>query len=220
MRIQQIAKGRPTNFYEMLLYGPDHIRETLYLPVEGQPPQPLHFRISPSAFFQPNTAQAERLYERALKLADLTSDSLVYDLYCGTGTLGICAAKHVKQVVGIELSPESVLDARENLKENGLSNVVIRAGDVGQVLANLAQETKQHPDVVMVDPPRAGLDPKAIEHVLALQAPKLIYISCNPATQAANLDPLLKGGYRLQAVQPVDQFPQTVHVENIVVLTC
>ncbi|CUI17701.1 hypothetical protein PNK_2097 [Candidatus Protochlamydia naegleriophila] len=220
LRIQQIAKGRPTNFYEMLLYGPDHIRETLYLPVEGQPPQPLHFRISPSAFFQPNTAQAERLYERALKLADLTSDSLVYDLYCGTGTLGICAAKHVKQVVGIELSPESVLDARENLKENGLSNVVIRAGDVGQVLANLAQETKQHPDVVMVDPPRAGLDPKAIEHVLALQAPKLIYISCNPATQAANLDPLLKGGYRLQAVQPVDQFPQTVHVENIVVLTC
>ncbi len=219
LRIQQIAKGRPTNFYEMLLYGPDHIRETLYLPAEGPSSRPLHFRISPSAFFQPNTAQAERLYERALTLANLSSDSLVYDLYCGTGTLGICAANQVKQVIGIELSPESVLDARENLKENGLSNVEIRAGDVGQVLAHLAQEVKQHPDVVMVDPPRAGLDLKAIEHILALQASKLVYISCNPVTQAANLDPLLRGGYRLQAVQPVDQFPQTVHVENIVVLT-
>lgn len=213
LRIQQIAKGSRTNFYELLLYGPDHIRETLYL--NGKK---LHFRISPTAFFQPNTEQAEKLYSRALELAQLSPDAVVYDLYCGTGTLGICVAKQVKEVLGIEISPESVLDARENVKLNGLSNIEIHAGDVGEALKGLSEGGRRGPDVVMVDPPRAGLDPKAIQHVLALKAPALIYISCNPASQAANLEFLIKGGYRLRAVQPVDQFPQTVHVENIVVL--
>ncbi|MBA2369071.1 MAG: 23S rRNA (uracil(1939)-C(5))-methyltransferase RlmD [Candidatus Protochlamydia sp.] len=213
VRIQQIAKGRRTNFYELLLHGPDHIRETLNL--NGRQ---LHFRISPTAFFQPNTEQAEKLYLRALEMAQLPSWAVVYDLYCGTGTLGICAANHVKEVLGIEISPESVLDGRENIKLNGLSNITILAGDVGDVLKTLSDEGKCRPDVVMVDPPRAGLDPKAIHHILALKAPLLIYISCNPASQAANLEFLIKDGYHVKAVQPVDQFPQTVHVENIVVL--
>jgi 23S rRNA (uracil1939-C5)-methyltransferase len=128
-------------------------------------------------------------------------------------------AKQAKKVIGIELSPESALDARENVKHNHLSNVSIHTGDVGRLLPTLLQDQQLYPDVVMVDPPRAGLDSRALEHLLAIKAPLLTYISCNPTTQAANLEFLVKAGYRLRAVQPVDQFPQTVHVENIVVLT-
>lgn len=215
LRIQQIAKGVPTNFYEMLLYGPDHIRETLHIQdVAAGPFQSFSFHISPSAFFQPNSKQAARLYSRALQLIQIPKEALVYDLYCGTGTLGICAAKHAKQVIGIELSPESVVDARENIKLNGLENIQILEGDVGTVLSTLNGQ----PDVVMVDPPRAGLDKKAIMHLLQIKSPKLLYISCNPISQAANLSDLISGGYRLESIQPVDQFSQTYHVENIAVL--
>lgn len=216
LRLQQINKGVPTNFYEMLIHGPDHIREVLH--IQDQAEQPAHhfnFRVSPSAFFQPNTKQAEQLYSKALQLIQIPDNSLVYDLYCGTGTLGICVAKRAKEVIGIELSPESVVDARENIKLNGLSNIQILEGDVGTVLAQL----KGKPDVVMVDPPRAGLDRKAVQYLLEIRAPKLLYISCNPATQAANIGDLIAGGYRLEAIQPVDQFPQTRHVENIAILT-
>lgn len=219
LRIQVAAKGQPTSFFEMLLDGPDYFRETLHIVIGDQPAYSMTFRISPSAFFQPNTRQAEQLYSKALTLAQIQPDSLVYDLYCGTGTLGLCAAKQAKEVIGIELSPESVVDARENIKLNGVKNILIRQGDVGQELAKLEKERKQIPDIVMVDPPRAGLDAKAIQHLLELKAPKLIYISCNPITQAANLEFLIKGGYKIDVVQPVDQFPQTIHCENIVVLT-
>ncbi|MCE2983183.1 MAG: 23S rRNA (uracil(1939)-C(5))-methyltransferase RlmD [Parachlamydia sp.] len=214
LRIQQIAKGKPTNFYEWLLYGPDHIRETLT--IHGKP---LQFRISPMAFFQPNTEQAEKLYTRALDLGGFSQGSLIYDLYCGTGTLGICAAGQVKEVLGVDLSPESILDAKENVKLNNLSNAEFQKGDVGEVLKEWAAEGKKKPDAVLVDPPRAGLDAKAIAHLIDLKAPQLVYISCNPTSQAANMEPLLKAGYAIKAVQPVDQFPQTVHVENIVLLT-
>ncbi len=216
LRIQQIAKNTPTQFYELLLYGPDHIREILY--VESAP-EGLTFKISPSAFFQPNTRQAELLYSRALELAKIPENAVIYDLYCGTGTLGICAAKRAKKVIGIELSPEAVLDARENVKNNGLNNIEIIAGDVGKVLTELIAENKGRPDVVMVDPPRAGLDPKAIKNLLEIKAPTLLYISCNPSTQVTNVQELINGGYRLDVVQPVDQFPQTIHVENIAVLS-
>jgi 23S rRNA (uracil1939-C5)-methyltransferase len=219
LRIQQIAKGKQTQFYEMLLYGPDHIREILHIETLEGISNSLQFRISPSAFFQPNTQQAEQLYSRALQLTQISKNAIVYDLYCGTGTLGICLANHVKEVVGIELSPESALDARENVKHNDLSNVSIHTGDVGRLLPTLLKDQKLRPDIVLVDPPRSGLDARAIQHLLDIKAPQLIYISCNPSTQATNLEGLIKGGYRLRAVQPVDQFPQTIHVENIVVLT-
>jgi 23S rRNA (uracil1939-C5)-methyltransferase len=219
LRIQQIAKGQKTQFYEMLLHGPDHIRETLHIETAQNERHSLHFRISPSAFFQPNTRQAEQLYSRALQLTQAPTGGIIYDLYCGTGTLGICMAKQAKEVIGIEISPESALDARENVKANHLSNVSIRTGDVGHILPLLLQENQSHLDLVMVDPPRSGLDSRALNHLLALKAPRVTYISCNPATQAANLEVLVKGGYRLRAVQPIDQFPQTVHVENIAVLT-
>lgn len=218
LRIQQIAKGQKTQFFEMLLDGPDHIRELINIKTSDNKSYPLEFRISPSAFFQPNTKQAERLYSRAIEMTNAPADSLVYDLYCGTGTLGICLAKQVKEVIGIELSPESSLDARENAKCNQLSNISILTGDVGIVLPKLLADSQKRPDVVVVDPPRSGLDARALKHLLEIKAPILTYISCNPATQAENLDVLIRGGYRLKAVQPVDQFPQTIHVENIVIL--
>ena len=135
LRIQQIAKGMPTQMYEMHLFGEDHIRETLHIQIDPeQPTQTINFHISPSAFFQPNPLQAERLYSTALRLAEIPADAVVYDLYCGTGALGLCISKSVKQVIGIELSPESALDARTNATLNGCTNMMILSGAVRAVL--------------------------------------------------------------------------------------
>lgn len=220
LRIQQIAKGTATNFYEILLYGADHLNETLH--IQSNPNEDaasLTFAVSPSAFFQPNTKQAERLYSSALQLLDIPKGSVVYDLYCGTGTLGICAAKNAKEVVGIEISPESSLDARTNASANGLKNVTILTGSVRDVIETIRQE-KSHslPDIIMVDPPRVGLDADTIQHLTDLKPDKILYISCNPLTQVENVIALKEAGYQMVAIQPVDQFPHTVHIENIVVL--
>lgn len=210
LRIQQIGKGMPTNFYEMLLYGPDHIREELQMAGVT-----LSFKISPAAFFQPNTRQAEKLYSLALQQLEIPEGSVVYDLYCGTGTLGICASKLAKKVIGIEISPESSLDARANVAANGCENVEILTGSVPELLA---KGELPHPDIVMLDPPRMGLDPTTLKQILALSPSKILYISCNPLTQAANILELVQAGYKLALIQPVDQFPQTPHIENIAIL--
>jgi 23S rRNA (uracil1939-C5)-methyltransferase len=153
-------------------------------------------------------------------MAKIPKEAIIYDLYCGTGTLGICAAKLAKQVVGIEISPEAALDARENAKINGVDNIEILTGDVGKVLHQIKRDgTHPLPDIVMVDPPRAGLDSKAMQSLLELRPAKILYISCNPLTQAANVAELQQDGYSVECIQPVDQFPQTPHVENIVVLS-
>lgn len=204
LRIHQTKKGRPTNFFEMHLAGPDHIVEELHL--KGGK---LSFKISPSSFFQPNTLQAEKLYDTALSFLDETD--LVYDLYCGTGTLAMGASKRARHVVGVELSPEAVIDAEENALRNQVKNVTFHQGDVGQVLSKL----NQRPDVVLVDPPRAGLDPLALQNLKNLMPRKIIYISCNPLTQAANIREL---GYQIKKLQPVDQFPHTYHIENVALL--
>lgn len=220
LRIQQTAKGMTTQFYEMLLHGQDHIREILYITFnDGDIPLPLQFKISPTAFFQPNTLQAERLYSAALSHLNLKPTDCLYDLYCGTGTFGICAAKKVGQVVGIEIVPEATLDAVENATANGLANITFLTGSVPKVLEDIKKERKLPlPSIVTVDPPRAGLDPEAIKQVLDLQPEKILYISCNPATQGQNLAELTAQGYECEIVQPVDQFPQTPHIENIVIL--
>jgi 23S rRNA (uracil1939-C5)-methyltransferase len=220
IRIQQIAKGRPTQFYEMHLYGPDSFRETLLVnPCHAAQNAELQFQISPTAFFQPNTLQAEKLYSRVVEMANLTPDAVVYDLYCGTATLGLCFARYAKAVVSIELVPEAVLDARANAKLNGAENITVLQGSVGTVLQQMRQEQRlPAPELVVVDPPRAGLDSSAIEEIVALQPLKIVYVSCNPATQAENVGALIQAGYRLMAIQPVDQFPQTVHIENIALL--
>lgn len=220
LRVQQIAKGSPTNFYEFHLYGPDHIREILHIKLDPhEEPHELQFKISPTAFFQPNTRQAEQLYSLALSYASIQSSDVVYDLYCGTGTLGICAAKKAKQVVGIEIAPESTLDAQANAKSNSIQNIDFLTGSVPEMIQMIRKEQKLPlPDIVVVDPPRAGLDPQAIKQVVGLNPKKIVYISCNPASQAANLAELIPAGYRLKLLQPVDQFPHTTHVENIAVL--
>ena len=214
LRIHQIMKGQPTQFYEMLLKGPEHIEEQLT--VFGKT---MRFKVSPSAFFQPNTRQAEKLYQRALEMADIQKEDVVYDLYCGTGTLGLCAAQKAARVVGVELVPEAILDARENAKLNDCENIEFFKGSVSDILAQLALDDEiPRPDIVLVDPPRAGLDQKSLDHLCRLNPRTIVYVSCNPATQAENVQELLKAGYRLELCQPVDQFPHTVHIENIVVL--
>jgi len=207
LRVHQTKKGRPTQFYEMHLLGADHIVEELS--VQGES---LSFKISPASFFQPNTLSAELLYNTALSL--IPPSSLVYDLYCGTGTLGMAAARKARHVVSIDLSSESILDAAENLKRNGLTNVTLHQGDVGKVLTTL----NERPDTVIVDPPRAGLASLALHHLKRLLPKSLLYISCNPLTQSANIRELMAAGYRLQTLQPVDQFPHTYHIENIAYL--
>ncbi len=143
LRIQQTAKGMATNFYEMQLYGPDHIREILHVtPDLTQNPLSLLFKISPSAFFQPNTKQAEQLYSKALQLLTIPKGAIIYDLYCGTGSLGICAAKLAKQVIGIELSPESSLDAKNNIANNGFDNIEILCGSVCETLVQIRNENR------------------------------------------------------------------------------
>lgn len=220
LRIHQIAKGKPTEFYEMLLDGKDTIQEVLYIEKEEKGDKDtLHFNISPTAFFQPNTMQAEKIYSHVLKLANIPREAVVYDLYCGTGTLGICLANHVKEVIGVELCVESVHDAKANLTLNGITNMRVIAGSVSLILEQMQHEEGiPHPDAIVVDPPRAGLDPQAIQLLLALKAKTLVYVSCNPITQAINIAELVEGGYELECLQPVDQFPQTPHVENIAIM--
>lgn len=213
LRVHQTKKGTPTQFYEMHLAGPDHIVEELQ--VAGTK---LSFKISPSSFFQPNTVQAEKLYNAAMALIEPLQPQIVYDLYCGTGTLGMAASRFAKQVIGIELSPESVLDAEENLERNAIHNCTFYQGDVGKVLTRLAAKSPLRADVVIVDPPRAGLDPLALHHLKNLMPSAILYISCNPLTQAENIEELVQYGYRVAALQPVDQFPHTQHIENIALL--
>lgn len=210
----KLAKGTPTELIYTLLHGPAAIREEMHL---KNCEKPLIFNIGPRAFFQPNTLQAEILYQKAVEMADITEHSTVYDLFCGTGTIGMFAARKAKKVIGIEINEEAVQNAKKNLCENQLENMEIYQGDVGHFLSDNQQQLP-HPDVIIVDPPRSGLDPKTLQHLLSLQAEKILYISCNPATQTNNVKDLIKQGYQLVALQPVDQFPHTPHIENIALL--
>jgi 23S rRNA (uracil1939-C5)-methyltransferase len=217
LRIQQIAKGMETEYFEMHLNGKDHITENLSIILKDSDEKaPMSFTVSPTAFFQPNSAQASVLYSKAIELGSFSKEDVVYDLYCGTGTLGICIAKHVKTVIGVEISREASLDARTNAKHNGLENYTVYTGGVSQILK---ENAFVKPDVIMLDPPRAGLEASALKQIVELNAPKIVYISCNPETQSGNIKDLIDAGYKLIAIQPIDQFPQTAHIENIALLT-
>lgn len=216
LRVQQLQKGSPTQFFEMHLFGPDHLVEKLSLPLE--PPVTLAFKISPTSFFQPNTLQAEILYWAALKMVSFPKKH-VLDLYAGTATLGMAMAALADHVTAIEINPHACLDAESNRELNQLHNLDIVCGDVGQKLQELRQRSDfTPPDLIVVDPPRAGLDGAALSHLKALQSKEILYVSCNPKTQAANVQELLGAGYQLIKIQPVDQFPHTPHIENIVLL--
>ncbi|MBS4165141.1 putative RNA methyltransferase pc1544 [Neochlamydia sp. AcF65] len=220
VRIQQISPGMATNFYEMLLYGPQYIEEELDIQADVEKPAVTYkFRISPSSFFQPNIRQIEKVYSLALQLAKVNKEDIIYDLFCGSGVLGICASKNVKQVIGIEISPETAFDARQNAALNNRQNVTIISGAVRYALGQIQDENLfPLPDLVLLNPPRAGLDPLTMKHLLRLNAPKILYISGNPQAHVANIAELSQNGYTVKYIQPYDQFPQTIHVDSLILL--
>jgi 23S rRNA (uracil1939-C5)-methyltransferase len=195
-----------TNVPTRLLWGEDAIEEQIL---------GLRFRVRPSAFLQTNTEMAERLYELAREYARLTGTENVYDLYCGTGTIGLALAGSARSVWGLEISEEAVACAIENAELNGVENARFFAGNVGQTIEELREEAGE-PDVVVVDPPRAGLAGKALRRAGALGAGRIVYVSCNPTTLASDLQVLRdEFGYELERCRPVDMFPHTPHVESV-----
>lgn len=176
------------------------------------------FRIGPKSFFQTNSLQAERMYEQVRDFAALSGTETLYDLYCGTGTIGIFLAAAARKVVGIELVREAVEDARENAILNGVANIRFYDGDVLQLCDRGFLEREGAPDVVVTDPPRAGMHEALVAKLLELRAPRIVYVSCNPATQARDLA-LLDAAYAVRRIRPLDMFPHTHHIENIVLLT-
>jgi 23S rRNA (uracil1939-C5)-methyltransferase len=175
------------------------------------------FRIGPKSFFQTNSTQALNLYNITLQLADLQGDELVYDLYTGTGTIANFVAKHARQVVGVEYVPEAIEDAKLNSSLNNITNTAFWAGDMRKVLTDSFVSQYGKPDVIITDPPRAGMDKEVIEVLLNAEAKKIVYVSCNPATQARDIA-LLSEKYTVEKVIPVDMFPHTHHVENVALL--
>lgn len=188
--------------------GKDHITEIM---------DKLQFKVAAKSFYQTNTQQAFHLYEVARQLAQLTGKELVYDLYTGTGTIANFVARHAQQVIGIEYVEDAIADAKANSKCNGIENTLFYAGDMKDILTD--EFVKQHgkPDVIITDPPRAGMHPDVIQTILRAAPKRIVYVSCNPATQARDLE-VLNEQYRVEAVQPVDMFPHTPHVENVVLL--
>ncbi|MDX2176119.1 MAG: 23S rRNA (uracil(1939)-C(5))-methyltransferase RlmD [Candidatus Sumerlaeia bacterium] len=175
----------------------------------------LRFRISPASFFQSNTRGAERLYEVVRGYASLTGAESVLDAYCGTGTIAQYCAPAAREVLGLELLTEAVWDARENAERNGLANCRFVSGDIRHTLPVALGSMPGRIDRVIVDPPRGGMERKALEQLLAIRAPVFVYVSCNPTTMARDLQQALEAGYRLDRVRPVDMFPQTYHVEAV-----
>lgn len=179
--------------------------------------QTFRFKIGPRSFFQTNTEQAEKLYQLTNELAELTGNETVYDLYCGTGSIGIFLSPNAKKIIGVEQVAAAIEDAKENAALNSLEKSAFFAGDVIDICTDdfFAQHGK--PDVIITDPPRAGMHPKLIEKLLEIGAPTVVYVSCNPSTQARDLQ-ALDSLYQVTKVQPVDMFPHTHHIENIVQL--
>ena len=191
-----------------VLYGDGYIEEGLC---------GFRFRISPKAFYQVNPTQTEVLYKKALDFADLSGKETVLDAYCGTGTIGIIASPKAKRVVGVELNADAVKDAKVNAKLNEVKNIEFYEDDAGHFMVKAARNG-EHYDVVIMDPPRAGASLDFLKCLVTLSPKKVVYISCNPETQARDVAFLVKHGYRVKKVQPVDMFPHTDHVECVVSL--
>lgn len=190
------------------LYGEGYINDIL-----GE----FTFKISPLSFYQVNPIQAEKLYKIGVEQAKISNDDIVFDLYCGIGTISLYMAKYSKKVYGIEIVEEAVKAAKENAKMNDITNTKFIAGDVEKILDNLINKENIIPDIIMVDPPRRGLDSTSIENIIKIKSKKLIYISCNPATLVRDLNKL-EETYDIQSIKPVDMFPFTSHIECVVSL--
>ncbi len=187
-------------------------KDFMYEEMEG-----LRFKVGPKSFYQTNSEQAYVLYQVARDFAGLTGDELVYDLYTGTGTIANFVSRRARQVVGIEYVPEAIEDAKVNSALNGIDNTLFYAGDMKDILTDDFIAEHGRPDVIITDPPRAGMHPDVVQVILNAAPQRIVYVSCNPATQARDLQ-LLDVGYQVKAVQPVDMFPHTHHVENVVLL--
>ena len=212
--LQYIVNTKMNDSYSDLethtYFGEDHIEEEMLDP-QGRP---LHFIINPKSFYQTNSAQAQKLYSHVSELAELHPDDILYDLYTGTGTIALFLATQAKQVIGIEYVEEAITDAKNNAILNGVGNTEFYAGDMAKVLTENFIAAHGHPDVVVTDPPRAGMHEKVVTQLLQTAPRKIIYVSCNPATQARDLQ-MLSARYDIHRIQPVDMFPHTQHVENI-----
>jgi 23S rRNA (uracil1939-C5)-methyltransferase len=204
------SKGNDTIYdQEVICYnGRDHIFEEM----EG-----LQFKINAKSFYQTNSAQAYELYKITRDFAGLTGDELVYDLYTGTGTIAQFVAKNAKKVIGVEAVPDAIEAAKENAERNGITNTEFYVGDMKKVFTDAFIQTHGQPDVIITDPPRDGMHGDVVKQILNIAPAKVVYVSCNSATQARDLA-LLDEVYKVTKVQPVDMFPQTHHVENVVLL--
>lgn len=209
--IQNINNGRTSMVLgetQKILYGKGYIEDELC---------GYKFRISAKSFYQINPVQTRVLYSKAIEFAQLNADEKALDAYCGTGTIGIIAAEHAKQVVGVELNRDAVRDARLNAELNGVKNISFYCADAGEFMTDAAA-AKEKFDVVFMDPPRAGSDKAFLTSLVTLSPKKVVYISCNPETQARDLHFLTAHGYTVRKIQPVDMFPHTAHVETVVEL--
>ena len=193
---------------EIVIYGKGFIRDRLC---------GCSFRISPKSFYQVNPVQTEILYKEAVRLADLKGKERVIDAYCGIGTIGMIASKQAKEVIGIELNKDAVRDARINARENKITNISFYENDAGVFMESMAAQGETA-DVVFMDPPRAGSDEKFLSSVITLNPKKIVYISCNPETLARDLKYLVKKGYKVKEIQPVDMFGFTEHCETVCLL--
>ena len=175
------------------------------------------FKISPMSFYQVNSIQTEKLYQMAIEMAEIEKKDIVFDLYCGIGTIGIFASEYAREVYGIEIVEQAIEDAKENARINEIKNTTFLAGDVEQVFYDLICKDKIHPDVVIVDPPRKGLDARTIDNLMKIKPKRIVYISCNPATLIRDLS-YMEESYMIKRIKPVDMFPYTSHVECVAVL--
>ena len=192
-----------------LIYGREYINEKIGEYV---------FKISANSFFQTNSYQVKILYDYIIKTANFKKNDIVYDLYCGTGTIGIYVANLVKTVYGIEIVEDAVEDAKFNAKENNIDNIQFYCGDLKDILDSKDMQDIEQPTTIIVDPPRPGLHSNTIKNILTLSPNKIIYVSCNPATMARDIELLVSEKYTIKDLQPIDMFPHTPHIECVTTL--
>ena len=178
----------------------------------------LSYEISPHSFFQVNPVQTEKLYSKAIELADITENDTVLDIYCGIGTISLTAAKKAKSVIGVEIVPEAIENAKENAKRNGIENAEFYCSAAEDIVPKLLGDNIS-PDIVILDPPRKGSDEKTLSAIVAAKPKRIVYVSCNPATLARDAIVLTENGYTAKSVTAVDMFPHTVHVESVMLFT-
>ncbi len=210
LKEEHTKKGTPTKISTEHLFGQKWITESQTIHEKTY-----YFKISPLSFFQTNPKQSQKLFEKAIEFVDFSDVKVAYDLYCGTATIAIAFSSYVESIIAIEINSQAVADAKENIDLNQIKNIKVFEGDVAEVLSS---QDLPKPDLVIVDPPRAGLGEKALENICRLHPKKILYISCNPTTQAEDIRYLIKQSYKLKKIKPVDQFPHTYHIENIAYL--